>query len=138
MRIELRESGSVDHELIWSLVALSVLIAAAALPMDQMLQVAGYRCPFRALTGLPCPTCRGVRTLVAMGSLDVAAGFRLNPLVAAGWCGAVLFVPYALFVSLTGRRRVRIVEIKLLERRAVKAGFALLVALNWAYLILSA
>lgn len=37
-------------------------------------------CPFRALTGLPCPGCGMTRAFLALGRLDIAEAFSQNPL----------------------------------------------------------
>jgi Protein of unknown function (DUF2752) len=37
-------------------------------------------CPFRLLTGLPCPFCGMTRSLLALGRGDVAASVALHPL----------------------------------------------------------
>jgi hypothetical protein len=37
-------------------------------------------CPFRLLTGLPCPFCGMTRSLLALGRGDVAASIALHPL----------------------------------------------------------
>jgi len=135
VKLQWQEPGSVDHELIWGSIALLGLAAFTLLPVDRIMGGTGYRCPFHAVTGLPCPTCGGTRALVAMGSFDFARGFRLNPLVAAGWCGAVLFVPYALFVWVFGRRRLRVAGVSRRQSRVLAALFVCVVLANWAYLL---
>jgi hypothetical protein len=65
------------------------VLAAAAL--SGLLRLAGYSlasalpkaplCPFNALTGLPCPGCGMTRAFLALGRLDLAGAFALNPLV---------------------------------------------------------
>lgn len=37
-------------------------------------------CPFRLLTGYPCPLCGITRSVAALGAGDVEAGLALNPL----------------------------------------------------------
>jgi hypothetical protein len=41
-------------------------------------------CPFRALTGLPCPFCGGTTAAVNLGRLDVLGALRANPVVVLG------------------------------------------------------
>ncbi len=135
MNLRWQEPGSVDHELIWGGIALVGLVVLALVPVNELMEGAGYRCPFHAVTGLPCPTCRGTRALAAMGSFDLRRGFSLNPLVAAGWCGAVLFAPYALFVSLSGRKRLRPCGVSRRQSRAFALVLVCVVVANWAYLL---
>ena len=41
-------------------------------------------CPFRALTGLPCPFCGGTTAAVKLGHLDALGALRTNPVVVFG------------------------------------------------------
>jgi hypothetical protein len=36
-------------------------------------------CPFRALTGIPCPVCGSTTAAVHLGHLDIAGAMRANP-----------------------------------------------------------
>lgn len=137
MKMQWAERGSVDHELIWGSVALVVLVASAFLPLDRMMDRAGYRCPFRTMTGLPCPTCRGTRTLVAMGSLRFREGFLLNPMVAAGWAVALVYVPYALLACLCGGRRLRITDVSARQRLVLGILLVCVGLGNSVYMIVS-
>jgi len=38
-------------------------------------------CPFKAVTGLPCPGCGMTHAFLALGRLDFAGAFSANPLV---------------------------------------------------------
>lgn len=38
-------------------------------------------CPFKALTGLPCPGCGMTHAFLALGRLDLAGAWAANPLV---------------------------------------------------------
>ena len=38
-------------------------------------------CPFRRLTGLPCPACGATRALLAASRLDFGRAFALNPIL---------------------------------------------------------
>jgi len=65
------------------------VLAASAL--SGLLHLAGYSllpalpgrvlCPFRALTGLPCPGCGITNAFLALGRLDFAGAYARNPLV---------------------------------------------------------
>jgi hypothetical protein len=72
-----------------------------------------------------------------MSSLQFGRGFAHNPLVAAAWCCAVLYAPYALFVSLSRSRRLRVTDISTQQRRMVAALVALAVLGNWVWVIVS-
>jgi hypothetical protein len=135
LKLELREKGSVDHELIWGGIGLAAVAASAFLPLLDLIEYTGYRCPFRFLTGLPCPTCGATRAFVAMGALRLREAFALNPLAAAFWVFTVLYVLYAFATLALGLRRVRITNVGKWERRIAVAAVCLLLTLNWAYMI---
>jgi len=41
-------------------------------------------CPFRAMTGLPCPFCGGTTAAVKLGHFDVLGALRANPVMVFG------------------------------------------------------
>lgn len=41
-------------------------------------------CPFRAITGIPCPFCGGTTAAVRIGHLDLVGALRANPVVVVG------------------------------------------------------
>lgn len=135
MRLQWKDRGSVDHELLWGSIALLIIASAAVLPVVGLADRAGLRCPLRVLTGLPCPTCGGTRAVAAMGRLRFAEGIALNPLVAAAWFGAVLFLPYAAVACLLGRKRLRMADVTDRQRRAVALLALCLLLANWGYVI---
>lgn len=73
-----------DGAFPWGLVFGAAAIAAS-LGARLLLDVLGYdaACPFRALTGSPCPTCFGLRALAALGRGDFPGALSANPLFAA-------------------------------------------------------
>lgn len=137
MKLQWKESGSVDHELIWGLIGLLALTAATLVRADELLADAGYRCQVRAVTGWPCPTCGATRASVAAARLKFGEAFRASPLAAALFIGLAVYVPYALVTIILRTRRLRISGVSRAEKR-VALGFAVLLVLaNWAYLLLA-
>jgi len=136
MRLSWGPRDGVDHELIWGTVGLALVAAAMLLPVDKVLNAMGYRCPFRTLIGLPCPSCYGTRAWMAMSHLRFADGFALNPLAALACCAAALFAPYGLTSSLTNANRLRVAELGRPVRLAVGVLLVLVVLTNWLYLLL--
>jgi len=53
-------------------------------------------CPFRALTGLPCPGCGMTRAFCAIGHGDFASAIGFNPLAPFVFAGALLLWAHAL------------------------------------------
>jgi len=84
------------------LLRVAALAVLAATAFSGLLRLAGYDlltalphttlCPFRALTGLPCPGCGMTRAFLALGRLDFAGVYDQNPLA---FPLAVLIVLYA-------------------------------------------
>ncbi len=132
-----RARGSGEEATVWALLAGGG--AAGALAVARFapgLAALLPSCPFRALTGLPCPTCRATRALLAL-----AAG---HPLAAAAWSPlAILAVLAALAAGLWGLGRL--VAPTWFARPWPAAGreivwaraAAVAVLLNWAYLLAS-
>jgi hypothetical protein len=87
-------------------------------------------CGFRRLTGHPCLTCGGTRSVISAVSGDFGAAFLWNPLV---------FLALVLLLGLTGVRLVAarglVVSLDRRERGLAWAGVVILAALNWGYLL---
>jgi hypothetical protein len=123
----------VDHEAIWGPLAILALLAARFFPFD--LVSLGF-CPWRALTGIPCPTCGGTRCMMELTRLDLPAALAMNPLVALAGLGAAAYAVHALGVWLLGWRRWRPSVSSPRAQRALRIGAVTALLLNWAYLIL--
>ncbi len=80
---------------IAAVAAAAVLIAAA----DRL----GYVCPFRALTGLPCPGCGMTRAWISLLHGDLSAAFRFHPFF---WAVPVLLVFLLTAGRPTGRPKI--------------------------------
>ncbi|HEY7462551.1 MAG TPA: DUF2752 domain-containing protein [Gemmatimonadota bacterium] len=91
-------------------------------------------CPFRALTGLPCPTCGTTRAMLALANGHPGAALLENPL-------AIAVALTALAAGVWGLGRLvapgRVPALALApdrETRWARLG-AVAVLLNWAYLL---
>ena len=62
----------------------SAQIAALALANLHVPGRPATLCPFRAVTGLPCPFCGGTTAAVRLGRFDVLGALRANPVVVLG------------------------------------------------------
>jgi hypothetical protein len=80
----------------------------------------GWPCVFKAVTGIPCPTCGGTRALAALSRLEPWQALHWNPLLTLAVFAALAY-PFA---------RVRI------PGRIGWPLFWAALLLNWAYLIL--
>jgi hypothetical protein len=106
--------------------------AVALLGLDRLRFVA---CVFKALTGLPCPTCGSTRVLGRLAHGDLAGALAMNPLAAAG---AVLLAAWAVvdLVLLPSRRAVSL-ELHPRLARPVRALVVVVFLANWVYLMLA-
>jgi hypothetical protein len=109
------------------------LLAAAVVGLLRLDRIPLTLCVFKALTGLPCPTCGSTRALGRLFALDFAGALAMNPFTTLV---AVLVAGWAL-LDLALLPRGRALDLQVPRR----LGFALRVAAlalflaNWIYLI---
>jgi len=104
--------------------------AAAALALAN-LHVPGRPatlCPFRALTGVPCPFCGGTTAAVRLGRFDVLGAMRANPVIVLG-AVVVATVP-ALFAIRSARPVARRTA---LAPRTIRVAIAVAVLFSEAW-----
>ena len=93
-------------------------------------------CPFRALTGLPCPGCGMTRAFCSMGHGDLSGAFGYNALAPFVFAGALLLWAHALATVLKfDSARAALERLKPTPKAA---GFMLAVTLVWWVVRLSA
>lgn len=84
--------------LLWGVAAVG---SVALRPLWLALAPFAPACPFRALTGVPCPTCGTTHAAVAILHGEIGAAFAANPLAAAAGivfvAGGVLAPVWAAF-----------------------------------------
>lgn len=91
-------------------------------------------CVFKATTGVPCATCGGTRALVALGHLDLAGAFAMNPLIALL---LVTLVPWGMVDAVLALKgRALVLDIGPAAGRLLRWSIVPVLAANWAYLIL--
>lgn len=78
----------MDRQLgiLWAGVVLALLVLA---PLAPLVAAQLWSCPFKTLTGIPCPTCGTTRAALALARLDVLDALVRYPLQTVGW---VLFM----------------------------------------------
>lgn len=72
--------------LLWGGVAAALVLLA---PLAERIAAALPACPFRALTGVPCPGCGSGAAALALSRLDFAGAFAASPLAAVAWIALV-------------------------------------------------
>ena len=121
-----------DHELIWLAVSVIVLAGSAAW---LAMALPWPKCPFLAITGLPCVTCGATRSAIAFLRLDFLLALKWNPLAFVAFCGLIAFDLYAAVVLVCRMPRLRIVGWTVIEKNAVRIAVISLIVLNWIYLL---
>ena len=109
--------------------AVSLLLVGAA-PMAASAASLMPPCPFRTVTGLPCPTCGATHAVVALSRLDWGGAFAANPLVTIVALALILGGLAAGTAALLGR--------PLREPRwgpVSRWSAVLLVLLNWVWVL---
>jgi hypothetical protein len=92
-------------------------------------------CLFKALTGLPCPTCGSTRAVGRLVHLDLAGAIAMNPLATIG---AMMLAIWAVAdFGLLARGRALDVEVGRPLSRLVRVLAVAVVAANWLYLLAS-
>lgn len=105
----------------------SLLLAAAFFPFGAMPPL----CAFLLLTDLPCLTCGMTRSWVALVHGDLEGALLWNP-AGAALCVSALVGALYILARQFGAPALRL-ESTLGERRGLRFGLVLAVALNWAY-----
>lgn len=92
-------------------------------------------CAFKAVTGLPCLTCGTTRAFARLFTLDLPGAMAMNPLAAAV---ALALVPWGVAdLVLLARGRAVALEVSPGVAPVLRVAAVTLVAVNWAYLIVS-
>ncbi len=117
--------------LLWGGVAL-----ALALLSPLALRFAGgglpWKCHFKSLTGVPCPTCGTTRAALSLAELDPVHALVHYPLPTVAW---ILFVGGGLAAGFRAWRRLPLPEIPNRLPFWAKVAIVGVILANWAYSI---
>lgn len=127
-----RAPGHMEFGIIYGGIVLLALLAGRFLPVLAL----APPCVFKALVGVPCPTCASTRSIVCLSHGDVVSAFFMNPLVLAGALTALVYLLYSLFTSFFDVPRI-VVSLSGKEKDRIRALAALLILVNWLYLVIT-
>jgi hypothetical protein len=126
-------AGDADHERLWGAVGLTAFIAGVV--WVRLFGLLPLVCPFRALTGLPCPTCGASRGFASLVSGHPFDSLRFNPLVLPVTVAGLLYVIYAVCTVALGLPRLRLV-LSSAETRAVRWTALVATAAFWGFMMM--
>jgi hypothetical protein len=90
-------------------------------------------CIFHEITGFPCLSCGGTRSLVALSQFELISSFMFNPLVPLFVFGLIVF-SLLFFAGAVTKRSVKI-NLSQRGKRLIRYSVFSLIALNWIFLI---
>jgi hypothetical protein len=125
--------GSVPYSAIFGIIAL-LGAAAAWLRMRLTVEWLPSLCVFHSLTGIPCPACGSTRALAALAAAHPGEALALNPLITFVAAGCVALGLLSTACRLAGWRLFSF-RLERREEAAARAATALLIGVNWLYLI---
>lgn len=115
--------------LLWGGVAAALVLFA---PLAERIAASLPGCPFRSLTGMPCPGCGSGGAAVALANFDPAAAFAASPLAAAAW---IALVGGGLLAGLAALRGFALPELPSRLGAWPRASIAAAVLANWGWVI---
>lgn len=92
-------------------------------------------CTLKAVTGIPCPTCGGTRSVAYLARLDLAGAWAMNPLVTVL---VLVLVPWALADAwLWTRGKALELSFSAPAAAVLRVLTVAVVLVNWLYLVLA-
>jgi len=90
-------------------------------------------CPFKTLTGYPCPTCGMTRVLISLSQADIFAAITFNPLISIGIISTLIFAVISL-LALFSRQEL---DISLSRKHLliIRILVPIVLVINWLYLV---
>ncbi len=112
-----------------------LMVAGAVLSVAMLRPDLAYKwayCPLRDTTGIPCLTCGGTHSIVALMQGHWIEAMAANPLVAVGTVLFVLWSGYAVVATIYPAIR-RSLKLLAYEKRAARIAATLLILATWAW-----
>ena len=131
MHLEIRNNRPADPvHMVWGPMAVLFIFTAGLFK-----NIAPHLpdCVFHEITGFPCPTCGGTRSLIALSKFDLVSSFMFNPLVPLFAFGLIIF-SLLFFTGVVTKRSLKI-NFTHRGKRIIRYTAIALVAANWLSLI---
>ena len=120
-----------ERQLAW-LWGTAVAAALVLIPFWRAIAPLLPPCPFRAVTGLPCPTCGTTRAAVKLMEGSLLAALSCNPLAAVA---GIAFVAGGVAAPLWLLVRLPVPDLSPVLPRWVRVATVALLLANWAWVI---
>ena len=132
MRVHFRDrkQGELNLPLIYLII--TVVLAATGFVLYRLHAVPVLLCPFKELTGHPCPTCGTTRVVFSLFEMDLLSAIGYNPGLVAFMAAMCIWFLYGIWSQWKGRALV--VELRDSEWRWLRIVLLVLFLVNWAYL----
>ena len=117
--------------MMWGAAALSTLVLR---PFWLAIAPLLPACPFRSLTGIPCPTCGATHVALALLNGDLRAALGANPLAALA---AVAFIVGGVLAPIWAFTRFPMPELAAPLPRWVRAAIVTVLLAGWAWVIVT-
>ena len=130
MKVYLKNNSAATIHMIWGPMALLFIIVAGF--FKDFLGLLP-ECMFHKLTGIPCLTCGGTRSLVALSQFDFVSSFILNPLTPIFVIALVVFSSIMLFGYIF--KKSLVLKFSEGEKKLLRIGAIALIVFNWLFLI---
>ncbi|HDN01386.1 MAG TPA: DUF2752 domain-containing protein [Candidatus Bathyarchaeota archaeon] len=91
----------MHEERVFSLIfSIAGVLFAVLMPINENgeLPVTLVACPYRTITGKPCPLCGSTRSFVLTGHLRIREALEMNPIGLIFFFGLLLNIPYQIFM----------------------------------------
>ena len=92
-------------------------------------------CIFHDITGVPCLTCGGTRSAVALSQFDILSSFLNNPLVPLFAAGLFVFSTLISIGYVLNKNAELILSTT--EKKLIRYSVFAIIGVNWLFLILS-
>ncbi len=115
-------------------VSLGVIVCLAYAVLRNLDAIPGFRCPWQALLGIPCPFCGTTTTLRHLLAANPYFAFKVNPLIALLAIAGVLLALNEIASLAIGRRLT--IGMSRVQGWWITGVFLAMIALNWIYVFL--